>query len=233
MPRIARRPGRQHPHHSVGWVGLMARVGEGAPSCEVLSRLERRWWLILALLVFGVVPPGVRAQDPGADEARSAVQDRPAVHLIAHSSVEINDSAAAIWPHILNPLPWKQGLRLRLLAGTADQVGALYGGFAEQTPEVIELLLQDIEMEPERRRTVKLMGPDGTLQGFATWTLEERDGSTRVAYDVTSESTLPRGQVDGLDTQTLARMERELYAASQRRFDSELAALKRLVEGSE
>ena len=197
--------------------------------------IPSRWCLrsVLSLLFVAGAPLTAIAQDPAGDRARGAVRDRPAVHLLAHSVVEIERSAAEIWPHILNPLPWKQGLRLRLLAGTADRVGALYGGFGEQSPGVIELLLQDVEIEPERRRTVKLMGRDGTLQGFATWTLEERDGATRVTYDVTSQSALPPGQVDGLDTRTLLQMERELYAASQRRFDSELAALKRLVEGPE
>lgn len=91
-------------------------------------------------------------------------------------------------------------------------------------------LVENVEVVPGERRTIKLYEPDGALLGFATWTLDPDAGRTRVGYDVYSESRLPPGADGRVDPATLAALTREARETSQRRFDAELVALKRLAE---
>jgi len=158
-------------------------------------------------------------------------QERLAGHLITRNEVVIDRPASQVWPYIMDPLEWKQGQRLRHLSGIPGQVGELFGGFDAGTPELVTLHLQNVELRPNERRTIKLMQPDGTLLGFATWTLVEENGRTAVSYDVSMESGFPAGQVMGHDNDEMEAMERAAYESNVRRFQAELEALKALVEG--
>ena len=151
-----------------------------------------------------------------------------ATHLVVQRAITIDRSTVAVWPHIVDPTAWKQGNRLAHHSGPWGAEGEV---FAALPPSggAPDYFLVNAELVPYHRRTMKLVGTDGTLIGFATYSLEERDGRTTVRYDVFAETRLPAGATAGaLDTA------RARAAAGQRssaqRFDAELAALKRLVE---
>lgn len=163
-----------------------------------------------------IVPPAV-------------AQARVALNLNTHSQVEIDRPAAAIWPHILDPNPWKQGLKLTHQAGPAGQVGEILGAPDPGNQGAAVFFAENVEVVPNQRRTIKLYEPSGRLLGFASWTLTERNGRTLVEYDVYSEVLLPPEQA-GQSKEALAQQERRNYDSNKKRFDDELVALKRLVE---
>ncbi len=197
------------------------RRGAGAWPASVLGGAQPSFALGLYLALLGSL---IAAGDIEA-------QERLPGHLVTHNEVLIDRPASVIWPYIVDPLDWKQGQRLRHLSGNPGEVGELLGGYDAETPELVTLHLQNVELRPYRRRTVKLMQPDGTLLGFATWRLVEEDGRTTVSYAVSMESGLPSGPVTGHDADEVEAMERAAYEANVRRFQAELEALKALVEG--
>ena len=162
--------------------------------------------------------------------APAVAQFPAATHLVAQRTVTIDRSAMAVWPHIVEPSAWKQGNRLVHVAGPWGAEGETFAALpaAGGAPD---FYLVNAELVPYRRRTMKLVGTDGTLDGFATYSLEERDGRTTVRYDVVAETRIPDGASPGAVDSARARA-----AAGQReavqRFDAELAALKRLVEAA-
>ncbi len=173
----------------------------------------------LALLLLVAAPSVTAAQDHSP---------RKAADLITHSAVTIDRPASVIWPYIVDPSQWKQGLSMRHHSGKPGAVGEVQAAFDPADPETIVFLAKNAELVPNQRRTIKLYlpGPEGTLLGFATWTLTEQDGRTRV----TSETLVSREEAWRVTAQRLAEMERQGYELNQPRFDRELIALKELVE---
>jgi hypothetical protein len=159
----------------------------------------------------------------------TVAQSRVALNLNTHSQVEIDRPAAAIWPHILDPNPWKQGLKLTHHAGPAGQVGEILGAPDPSNRGAAAFYAENVEVVPNQRRTIKLYEPSGRLLGFAIWTLTERNGRTLVEYDVYSETLLPPELVRQ-SKEALAEQERQSFDSNKKRFDDELVALKRLVE---
>lgn len=74
--------------------------------------------------------------------------------------------------------------------------------------------------------TIRLNSVGGELIGFASWSLLRAGTATRVQYDVYSSYDLP-AELTGADP---AAAKRKLQQEMDRRFDSERATLKRLVE---
>ena len=163
--------------------------------------------------------------------APAAAQERAAIDLVTHSAVEIERPAAAVWPYIVDPSEWKQGLALRHHHGERGREGEVLAAYDPAAPSTVVFLAENVELVPQARRTIKLVTPDGTLLGFATWSLVEEDGRTTVTYDVYSETVLPSEESVGITQESLAAMERDGYEANKRRFDAELVALKKLLEG--
>ena len=157
---------------------------------------------------------------------------RGAADLVTHSTVTIERPASVIWPYIIDPGEWKQGLSLRHHAGERDAVGEVFAAFDPADPDTIAFFIENSELVPGRRRTIKLYepGPRGGLLGFATWTLTEDEGGTLVTYDVYSETLLPPDQAARITPQQLAEIEQQGHELNQPRFDRELMALKALVE---
>lgn len=153
-----------------------------------------------------------------------AAQPRAAVNLVTHNRIEIARPAAVIWPYILEPNLWKMGAKLVHRSGPAGQVGEVFGA----TEPNVTFLVENVELISNRRRTIKLYQPDGTLLGYATWTLEESGGRSTVGYDVYSESLFPPGQA--ATAEALAKAELLGNDANVKRFKAEFGALKRLVE---
>jgi hypothetical protein len=163
--------------------------------------------------------------------SHALAQARVAVNLITHSSVQIDRPPAVIWPHIVEPNAWKQGLDLRPHAGQPGQIGEVFAAFDPADPGPIGFFAENVELVPNRRRTIKLYDAKGTLLGFGTWTLVVSGGGTMVGYDVYSETLIPPEQAGATSPRARAATEREALESNQKRFDSELAALKMLVEG--
>ena len=90
--------------------------------------------------------------------------------------------------------------------------------------------MENVELVPDQRRTIKLLAIGGGLMGFATFTLDESGGRTVVGYDVYSETVLPPEAATGMSADSVARIDRTGREANSRRFQAELESLKRLVE---
>lgn len=159
-----------------------------------------------------------------------SAQERPAVNLVTHSRILIDRRPAAIWPLIVEPSGWKQGLALVHRSGPPGEEGQVLAAIDPGNPERVVFLVENVEVVPGERRTIKLYEPGGALLGFALWTLDPEGDRTRVGYDVYSESRLPPGADGRVDPAALAALAREARETNQRRFDAELMALKRLVE---
>ena len=53
--------------------------------------------------------------------------------------------------------------------------------------------LENVELEPGRRRTIRVNAPDGTFYGYSSWTLADSDDGTMVTYDVYCRYPMPAG----------------------------------------
>lgn len=180
--------------------------------------MQRRLTLLL-----GILAPTSRV---------ASAQDRPAINLNTHSTVTIDRTAAAVWPHILDPSGWKQGAKLWHHAGPVGQVGEIFAAGDPADKRQVMFLVENVELTPNTRRTIKLYLADGTLIGFASWSLRAEGGRTVVGYDVHSETRLAAAEAQAMPAAQIRETERGQQAANQQRFDQELVALKRLVEGS-
>lgn len=194
-------------------------ANEGTMSHPMPMSHPRRAVALLALLTLLVTPLPIAAQ--GA---------RLATNLLTHNAIVIARPAAAVWPYIVDPSSWKQGNRLVHRSGPVGQVGEVFASVSASTPNDADYFVQNVELEPNRRRTIKLYGRDGGMIGFAAFTLEESSGRTTVSYDVFAETILPPSRAQETTPQALAESERVAREANARRFDAELATLKRLAE---
>ena len=149
------------------------------------------------------------------------------VDLITHNSVSIAAPAAQVWPWIIDTNAWKQGTKLALVDGAADQPGGRFGAYLPKDPTNILLEVTNAEVVPEVRRTIRLNAPGGALMCFASWKLSPDGETTIVEYDVygVAPVELPASYTDH-DKQ---RVTGELRAQSEERFNAELAALRDLA----
>lgn len=186
-----------------------------------LPALARRWTLPALVACCTAVSGANRLH---AQTARTAT------HLVTHSRVEVARPASAIWPFILDPTAWKQGLRLVHHSGPVGEVGETFAAVSPSAPAEPAYFVQNVELVPNQRRTVKLYEKGGVLIGFATFTLEASNGGTVVGYDVYTETVLPPERASQLTAAAVVEMERAARESSTRRFQAELESLKRLVE---
>lgn len=142
-----------------------------------------------------------------------------AADLVTHNSVLIQAPAGEIWPHIIKPDAWKQGAQLK----PVDDTAMTFHAVMPDQPDTPLYFVVNVELEQEARRTMRLSSLDGALMGYATWVLKPVDDATLVTYDVYSFTpVLPEG-VD----------EAQYVASNKRRFQTELEALKKLLEAKE
>ncbi len=136
--------------------------------------------------------------------------------LVTHSEVDIPARAAVLWPLIVNPNDWKQGLHLEDDSGPSNEVGQRRVG---RGPDGSVLLIVDTAaVDPERRMVVKLTTASGVGDGWASWALHEHESGTVVSYDVYASMRSVEGISDA-----------EYIAMNQQRFDAELLGLRDLV----
>lgn len=143
------------------------------------------------------------------------------IDFLTHSKVRIAAAAAAIWPHILNTDAWREGQRLIPIGGEPGHVGERFHAAAAETPETPHFFVENVELAPQRRRTIRMESLEGAFLGFSTWELTPGPGETVVAYD-----TYCRGPL-----LAPGRSAVELLANAQKVMDEGLQRLKAVVEG--
>jgi hypothetical protein len=131
--------------------------------------------------------------------------------------VRIDATPEDIWPSIEDPSAWKTGPQLIAVSGQPGALGTRFNSVDPGAPDTILFHAENVEIIPQRRRTLRLTGVDGALIGFAIWELSRQDDSTVVEYHVYAQLP-PDGDANSY------------RATNQQRFDRELATLKRLVE---
>lgn len=165
-----------------------------------------------------------------ASPAAATAQARLASNLVTHSEVTINRRAELVWPKVVDPNEWKQGLKIWHHAGPVGDVGEILAAGDPADRSKVAFLIENVEMVPHRRRTIKLYLENGKLLGYASWTLREGAGRTIVSYDVYSETLLEPAEAQSTTVEQLRAAEKAALATNQKRFDDELRGLKRLVE---
>lgn|GEM_PF-3589516 len=171
---------------------------------------------------------GIGAAIALAASGQAVAQARPAFNLITSNQIEINQPAATIWPKIVDPSSWKQGAKLVHRSGPAGERGEVL--VAMGSDNAVAFAVENVEMVANRRRTIKLVSPAGQLIGYAIWTLVPAGSKTVVRYDVFSETVLTAEQAAGMSAAALVEQERASQETNSKRFDAELAALKKQLE---
>lgn len=185
------------------------------------SRSPRLFFRSMARhLVMSVVLVGV---------ASSASAESPvaSVDLISHEVVLVRATSSEVWPHIVKPDGWKQGAALVPMPSNDGRVR--FKATMPDQPETVVFYAEQVELIEGQRRTMRLNAVDGTLMGYSSWVLTSQPGATLVEYHV--YSTVNLGQP--LTKEERLKFERDYQTTNQRRFVSELEALKRLVESKQ
>jgi len=152
------------------------------------------------------------------------------IDLVTHNSVLIHASPTSIWSKILEPGEWKAGAKLIAIEGTPEQSRAKFKAVMPETADQVAFYADNIEVLPERRRTMKLSMPDGSLMGYASWELSELDNSTLVQYHVYSEVVIPEASLTGMSEVEMATLRAGYQSSNYQRFQQELEVLKQLIE---
>jgi hypothetical protein len=159
--------------------------------------------------------------------------DRPAIELNSHTEVLIDLPADVIWPHIIDPGKWKQGASVFHVAGPKGALGEVSGAAMPDAPETVIFYAKTVELEPNRRKTIKLYGTDnGPLIGFASWELEAEGDSTRVSYHVYSEMPLSDAGLENASSEEIEAYQEQYFKANHERFQNELEGLKKMLENT-
>ena len=140
--------------------------------------------------------------------------------FLTHSTVRIRASASAVWAVIVEPVAGLQ--QLVRIGGEPGRIGERFHAVDSAAPDVPLFLVENVELAPNHRRTIRLNGLDGAFMGFATWALTPDAGETILTYDVYCHyAGLPAG-----------RSRADHMADSQRMMDEGLLRLKAVVEGA-
>lgn len=178
----------------------------GADAALRAASVSRKPWPLLRAALALVA--GMLA---GAQPALAQTLD-----LVTRNGILIAASPQAIWPHIEDPGGWKAGAQLVPL----DEQGSRFKAVMPDAPDAILFHVANVELDPPRRRTIRLNALDGALIGFASWELRPQGEGTWVAYHVYTQMPAPPDQPPPAD-----------YRQTNRdRFQQELETLRRLVE---
>ena len=149
------------------------------------------------------------------------------IDLVTHNSISIAAAPASIWPWILSGEGWKNGVKLVLIEGAADQPGALFGAHLPEAPDNILYHAVNVEIIPELRRTIRMSALNGTLIGFAGWRLSSAGVGATVEYDVYLQTEGPAPS----SAEECRLLQQSLVVEYHNRFADELERLRSLVEG--
>ena len=151
------------------------------------------------------------------------MSDQPGLAIIdflTHNKVRIKAAPSRVWPRIVDLEGWRVRQKLVPISGELDKVGARFHAVASEAPDTPLFEVENAEMVPQQRRTIRLTGLDGHFIGFATWELTPAGDETIVAYDVyCRDAMLPPGQSQA-----------EMLAMAGKAMDEGLQNLKAVVE---
>lgn len=151
----------------------------------------------------------------------------PSIDFITHSAVMIEAEVEDVWPYILYPNSWKTGDKLVPVGGEQDALGERFKAMSDDGTGLVHFYVENVEVVPLKRRTVRLETVDGDLVGYATWVLTPGNGITHVEYHVYCCVS-----VGGAGTSKPSRVEQdEMIRIAHLRMDEEFVAMKCLVEG--
>jgi hypothetical protein len=138
--------------------------------------------------------------------------------FVVHCAIDVDAPRSTVWPYIVDTNSWMEQ-QLRSAGGTAGKVGERFDVHMPGS-DVVLFHLENVELEPGQRRTIRVYATDGTFYGYSSWALRDNtSGGTAVTYDVYCRYPMPAGtDLDSL-----------LADASSRA----LANLKVIAEGSE
>jgi uncharacterized protein YndB with AHSA1/START domain len=142
------------------------------------------------------------------------------VDLVTHSEVLIDASPATIWPSILDTNDWHKHQTVVPVGGPSGEAGERFHSTPHGQPDLVLLNIEAVEVEPRKRRTIRIDMPGFGFIGFATWTLVERNSGTAVAYDVYCRHPVP---VEAWNDGLMGQMRQGM--------DEGLLNLKALIEG--
>jgi hypothetical protein len=138
--------------------------------------------------------------------------------FLTHSKVSIAADASTVWAMITKPMAGAQ--QLIPIGGEPGKVGERFHAVSSAAPDTPLFVVVNVELVPDKRRTIRLDGLDGAFMGFATWTLTPEGGETVLAYDVYCYYA-------GLPASVSLK---DHMAASQRMMDEGLVRMKALIE---
>lgn len=145
------------------------------------------------------------------------------LRIVTHSEVVIAADRATIWPHIVEPNSWKQGLQPVHESGPVGSVGMVEAARGTHEGADWALMVETVALDPERRKVVRITTEpgDGSPQ-WAAWHLFDRMKGTLLTYDVFGESPVPDGTPQAVI---------DAYQPDQQaRFDAELIGLRDFLE---
>lgn len=172
-------------------------------------------WTAMAALSFS-------ALTAGADEPRLAI------NLLAEGQVDIDRPATDVWPYIVDTNSWKPNRPMVHHSGPVGQLGEVFAIVSPQRRDQIWFLAENVELVPNKRRTIKLLDLKGDLLGYAVWRLAENQGKTSIDYQILAESRVMPEQK--LTAEQVAEMQRKGYTDNKQRVDDEFVELKRRLE---
>ena len=140
------------------------------------------------------------------------------IDFITHNEVLIDAAPAEVWPYVLDTDGWHRTMLMVPVGGARGEVGERFHAVPREQAGVVAFHVENVELDPARRRTIRLESTEGAFMGFSTWALVERAGATALTYDVFSYYEVPAEYVDAL------------RSSGQTYMDEGLAALKALVE---
>ena len=162
--------------------------------------------------------------------AISLAADGMEIDLITHNSVLVQASPAEIWPKIVEPGEWKSGAQLVAIEGSAGELNARFKAVMPEASDQVAFFIKNVEMVPERTRTVRLTSTDGSLMGYASWELSPQGDGTTVTYHVYSMVTVPEESLAGVSEEERIKLREDYQSGNAARFQNELEALKKLIE---
>ena len=139
------------------------------------------------------------------------------VDFITHSEILIDAKPADIWPLIVDPSSWHATMDMVPVDGPAGEVGQRFHAVPKGYPDAVAFHVVNAEVEPDRRRTMRLESTEGAFMGFSSWTLSERGAQTALSYDVYTHYAVPAEHLEAL-------------RAGQGKMDEGLVRLKDVIE---
>ena len=125
-----------------------------------------------------------------SDTDKDAAPQMIDMDFVVHSAIHVNAPRDVVWPLIVDTNSWFEGQHTHSVGGPVGKVGERFHAKALGS-DVVALHLENVELEPGRRRTIRINSPDGTFAGFSSWTLADSAGGTAVTYDVYCRWPMP------------------------------------------